>query len=128
MGPMLVDEDGDVDLKRPVSSGYDWRSITRDKDEGGLGLSLARHPINEARVRLDARVSIKPSEVNIGDTVTVSMFDYLLGFDSRRYRGQNRLAWTLDLNAPRRWSSGTRAVAEGLGAAELHLRPSRPLS
>ena len=81
VGPLGMNDDkpGIVDLKGAVSSGYDWGEITRPKDEGGLGLSLNMHPINQALVKLDARVTIKPSEVNIGDTVTVTMFDYSAG-------------------------------------------------
>ena len=72
-------------LKAAASVGYDWK-----------GVSLSMHPIDEAFVQLDARVTIKPSEVNIGDTVTVSMFDYLPGGGLEVKIG----SVTLDLNAP----------------------------
>ena len=70
VGPLEVEKDGDVVLKDIVSSGYMWDTLP-----GGLDM----HPIDEAFVKLDARVTIKPSEVNIGDTVTVTMFDYSSG-------------------------------------------------
>ena len=77
-------------LKAAASTGYDWDAIT------GAGQSLALHPINEAEVKLDARVTISPSEVNIGDTVTVSMFDYAPGGTIEVIIGSVRL----DLMAP----------------------------
>ena len=77
-------------LKAAASTGYDWTAIT------GAGQSLALHPINEAEVKLDARVTISPSEVNIGDTVTVSMFDYAPGGTIEVIIG----SVTLDLTSP----------------------------
>ena len=77
-------------LKGSASTGYDWAAMIKG------GHSLSMHPINEAFVQLDARVTIKPSEVNIGDTVTVSMFDYLPGGGLEVKIG----SVTLDLNAP----------------------------
>ena len=77
-------------LKGSASTGYDWAAMIKG------GHSLSMHPINEAFVQLDARVTIKPSEVNIGDTVTVSMFDYLPGGGLEVKIG----SVTLNLNAP----------------------------
>ena len=80
-------------LKGAASKGYDWVAIIK---EGG---SLDMHPINEAFVKLDARVSIQPSEVNIGDTVTVSMFDYPTGSPTDATPQVKIGSVTLDLNA-----------------------------
>ena len=77
-------------LKAAASTGYDWAAIT------GTGATLALHPINEAKVVLDALVTISPSEVNIGDTVTVSMFDYAPGGTIEVIIGSVKL----DLTAP----------------------------
>ena len=78
VGPLslTVDQtDGSVSavIRSAPSTPYDWTSIT------GAGYTLARHPISHAFVKLDARVVIQPSEVNIGDTVTVTMYDYAAG-------------------------------------------------
>ena len=78
-------------LKGSPDNSYDWDAMI---EAGG---SLAMHPIYHAEVKLDARVSIKPSEVNIGDTVTVSMFDYLPGGTGIEVKIGSV---TLDLNAP----------------------------
>ena len=88
VGPLSVDKDGKVGIKGAVSGGYMWDTLP----------GLAMHPINEAEVKLDARVTIKPSEVNIGDTVTVSMFDYASG---SIHDGEIKIGGVeLDLTAP----------------------------
>ena len=88
VGPLSVAKDGKVGIKGAVSGGYMWDTLP----------GLAMHPINEAEVKLDARVTIKPSEVNIGDTVTVSMFDYASG---SIHDGEIKIGGVeLDLTAP----------------------------
>ena len=82
-------------LKGAASTGYDWVAIIDPEDSDKIG-SFDEHPVSQAFVQLDARVEIQPSEVNIGDTVTVSMFDYAEGGTIEVIIGSVRL----DLNAP----------------------------
>ena len=77
-------------LKASASTSYDWDAIIK------AGSSLSRHPIGKAQVKLDARVTIQPTEVNIGDTVTVAMSDYAPGGVIQVKIG----SVTLDLAAP----------------------------
>ena len=95
------DKDGmiiDADIDRvPVSTPYDWENLNGAKLPAGHDrVSLAMHPIHEAFVKLDARVTIQPTEVNIGDTVTVAMSDYAAGQGIEVIIGQVKL----DLSAP----------------------------
>ena len=59
-------------LKADPNTPYDWKKMDEEIDD----FDFKKHPIYHAFVKLDARVAVSPSEVNIGDTVTVSMSDY----------------------------------------------------
>ena len=96
------------------SVGYDWPVLVK-----AIG-AFEQHPIHAAEVKLDAKVSISPSEVNLGDTVTVTMQDYATS-------GVDEIKIGSVATGPDRPAVGSQATrAAGSRRIQLHLRNTSP--